>query len=128
MRNTLPNASSNPTPPTPSSLGTSVVQRVIGLFRKSVPTPASEAKSDTPQFPGLEFRATEIGFEGESSENDAAVYASLVCFKHKWPGRCAIVDGSEAFREKVRKIAAEVGGAAEGANTGIHRRIKYGQR
>jgi hypothetical protein len=70
---------------------------------------SSKLKSAAPQFPGVEFRATEVALTGDAPDNDLAIRSSLVYFKHRWPGQAAELTGPLAFRLKAWAIAQEVG-------------------
>jgi hypothetical protein len=80
------------------------------------PRPATSVipKSELAQFPGLVFDSSGAGFDHRAEVNDDAIRASLIWFKHRWPGALAEIDGSEAFRRRAWEIADEVGVPVKG--------------
>jgi hypothetical protein len=73
------------------------------------PVPAERGKGGSPQFPGLEFQERGIEFDDRAVDNDAAIRASLIYYKHAWPNRPAVLEGSMEFRVKVWEMAQELG-------------------
>jgi hypothetical protein len=67
----------------------------------TAPTP----KSELAQFPGLVFDRRGVELDDRAEQNDAAIRAGLIWFKHRWPGQMAEIEGSEAFRRKVHAEA-----------------------
>jgi Large polyvalent protein-associated domain 7 len=78
------------------------------------PTASVVPKSELAQFPGLVFHTNGANFDHRAEVNDAAIRASLIWFKHRWPGALAEIDGSEAFRRRAWEIADEVGVPVKG--------------
>lgn len=89
--------------------------------------PALETSLHTasPQFPGVDFESTGIAFTQDAPGNDAAIRASLVYFKHRWPGEVAVIEGSEDFRTRVWRIAEEVGVPLQGPRPGACSMTKF---
>jgi hypothetical protein len=83
-------------------------------------TPAAPAspKSELAQFPGLVFDARGVEMDDRAEQNDAAIHAGLIWFKHRWPGQTAEIEGSDAFRRKVLQFADEVGVVIKGQRPG----------
>ena len=48
--------------------------------------PLQVANSELPQFPGVTLDGCGAELNDQASENDAAIRASLIYFKHRWPG------------------------------------------
>jgi hypothetical protein len=96
-------------------------------IRTARPEP-QRSTSQLAQFPGLEFRADEIGLDDRATDNDAAIRASLIYFKHRWPGRVAEIDGPEAFRLKAWRIAQEVRVPIKAARRNVARQDKPARR
>jgi len=80
--------------------------------------PAPATSSQLAQFPGVEFGASGVDLDDRASDSDAAIRASLIWFKHRWPGQAAVIEGPEEFRVKVWKIAEEVSVALSGPPPG----------
>ena len=74
--------------------------------------------NELPQFPGVVFGARGIDLDHEAETNEAAIRASLIHFKHRWPGQAVVLEGSDAFRLKVWAIAEEVGVPLHGPRPG----------
>jgi hypothetical protein len=103
MRNTLPSSTASRAPaPTEGS-------------RKE---PVQGTNGELPQFPGVVFGARGIDLDHEAETNEAAIRASLIHFKHRWPGQTVVLEGSDAFRLKVWAIAEEVGVPLHGPRPG----------
>jgi hypothetical protein len=66
-------------------------------------------KNELAQFPGLDFRAHHIDLDNRAADNEAAIRASFIYFKHRWPGQVAEIEGPDAFRRTAWRIAQEVG-------------------
>jgi Large polyvalent protein-associated domain 7 len=88
------------------------------------PTVSPVPKSELAQFPGLVFDTSGAGFDHRAEVNDAAIRASLIWFKHRWPGELAEIDGSEAFRRRAWEIADEVGVPVKGPRPGRGRLVR----
>lgn len=78
------------------------------------PSTSVVPKSELAQFPGLVFDARGVELDKRADQNDAAIRAGLIWFKHRWPGEMAEIEGSPAFREKAWEIADEVGVVLKG--------------
>jgi hypothetical protein len=83
--------------------------------RSAAPVAPPKANSELAQFHGLHFRANDIDFDTRAADNDAAIRASFIYFKHRWPGRPAEIEGTLAFRVRAWRIAQEVGVRIKGA-------------
>ena len=82
-------------------------------------TPSNATKGELPQFPGVRFEDHGIDFDdGVATEDDAAIRASLIYFKHRFPGKTAVIEGSYAFRLRAWAIADEVGLPVKGPRPG----------
>jgi hypothetical protein len=56
--------------------------------------------------------------------NDEAIRASLIWFKHRWPGELAEIDGSEEFRRRAWEIADEVGVPIKGRRSSLKKVVR----
>jgi hypothetical protein len=54
--------------------------------------PPQRATGELPQFPGVVFDGRGAELNDQASENDAAIRASLIYFKHRWPGQAAVIE------------------------------------
>jgi hypothetical protein len=93
--------------------------------RLELPTPPDRGSSaavipnaELAQFPGLVFHTAGANLDHRAEVNDEAIRASLIWFKHRWPGELAEVDGSEEFRRRAWEIADEVGVPIKGRRPG----------
>jgi Large polyvalent protein-associated domain 7 len=82
-------------------------------------------RAQVAQFPGLVFGVRQVDLDERADQNDAAIRAGLIYFKHRWPGERAEIEGSDAFRVRAWRIAEEVGVSIKGphprAGTLAHR-------
>jgi hypothetical protein len=79
-----------------------------------------------PQHPGVEFQSNGVELTGEASETDSAIRASLIWFKHQFPGHAAVVTGPDDFRAKVWLLADELGVPLHGPRPGSQSVAVYG--
>ena len=102
------------------------LQRIFGTETRADLSMASEVTSPTPaaphselaQFPGLVFDVRGVELDDRADQNDAAIRAGLIWFKHRWPGQMAEIEGSDAFRRKAWQIADELGVVIKGPRPG----------
>jgi hypothetical protein len=99
--------------------------------RLELPTPpdrkssaAVVPKSELAQFPGLVFHTGGANLDHRAEVNDEAIRASLIWFKHRWPGELAEIDGSEEFRRRAWEIADEVGVPIKGRRSGLKKVVR----
>jgi hypothetical protein len=134
MRGTMPSPADGNLPVRTDASVTGLVRRLLAFFQRTISTPSETAipttastsvttsprrvNSELPQFPGVVFGSGGIGLNDDAPENVAAIRASLIYFKHRWPGEVAVIDGPEAFRLKVWAIAEEVGVPLQGPRPG----------
>jgi len=85
-----------------------------------LPVPEDRGKGGMPQFPGVDFQERGIELDDRAGENDAAIRASLIYFKHTWPNRSAVLTGSLAFRLRVWELAQELGVPIQGPHLISH--------
>jgi hypothetical protein len=134
MRDTLPSPAGSNLPVRTDAPLKGLMRRLLAFFQRTLST-ASEtalaatastsvsmspprANSGSPQFPGVVFGSGGIGLNDDAPGNDAAIRASLIYFKHRWPGEVAVIEGSDAFRMKVWAIADDVGVPLQGPRPG----------
>jgi hypothetical protein len=130
MRDTIPSQADSNLPARTDASMKDLLRWLLAFFRRTISTPSEtaiaattstsvttsppRAYSELPHFPGVVFGSGGIGLNDEAPDNDAAIRASLIYFKHRWPGEVAVIDGPEAFRLKVWTIADDVGVPLQG--------------
>jgi hypothetical protein len=96
-------------PATRDGLCKSVIDWARNVAQRSRQVSPSSTNSGPPPLHGVTCDAQGVELDNAASDNDEAIRTSLIWFKHTFPGNLADIDGPEAFRVKVWRIAQEVG-------------------
>jgi len=135
MRDLTPSPAAAGLPKSVDAFGKRLLKGLLGLFQTSDPLPVqrktdpspprrtpvpsrAQGTREMPQFPGVDFIWCGVDLNGEAPDNDAAIRASLIWFKHRFPGQAAEIIGPEEFRRKAWRIAEEVSLPLKGPRPG----------